>query len=189
MTASTLVHPTGSGSDGEPPAGQRPVTEWLPAMGSVLHRLDYGGGIAAVGCADATAAARLAVAYPLATVDVIDADRAALAAAKAAIDRVGASARCELQVGGPDELAGGAYDLVCFLQGLAERDDPVGWARAAVRSVRPTGAVMVLEGTRADAFFDGPVVVGGWLVRAGAARVRLAAATTRGFVLDARSGL
>ena len=186
MAPSTLVHPVDHLiEDGSGPT--RPaVAEWLLAMGPVVHRLDYGGRVAVLGCSDPLATALVATAYPLAAVDAVDSDPLALDATQEAVRRLGASPRVELEAGGPEHLAAGTYDLVCFLHGLAERADPVGWARAALRALRPTGAVMVVEHTRADAFFDGPVSVGGWLLRAGAARVRLAASTSRGFVLDAR---
>lgn len=186
MAPSTLIRPP-EHSVGVEPAPARPaVAEWLLAMGPVVHRLDYGGRIAVLGCADPLATALLASAYPLAAIDAVDGDARCREATRAAVRRSGASARVEVEAGGPECLAAGTYDLVCALHGLAERADPVGWARAAVRALRPTGAVMVAEHTRADAFFDGPVTVGGWLLRGGAARVRLAVATTHGFVLDAR---
>lgn len=186
MAPSTLIHPVDHRRAEDPPPARPPVAEWLLAMGSVVHRLDYGGRVAVLGCGDPLAAALVATAYPLAAVDAVDGDAAALEATRAAVGRLGASSRVELESGGPECLAPGTYDLVCFLHGLAVRADPVGWARAALRALRPTGAVMVVEHTRSDAFFDGPVTVGGWLLRAGAARVRLAASTSHGFVLDAR---
>jgi SAM-dependent methyltransferase len=185
MTMNTLVH--GAEREAEGGALHRPpLTEWLLAMGPVVHRLDYGGRVAALGCIDPRATALLAAAYPLATLDAVDSDAAAVEASRDAIRRVGAGARCELEVGDPDLLAPGTYDLVCLLHGLGECADPVRTARAALRAVRPTGALMVVEHSRSDAFFDGPITVGGWLQRAGVARVRLAAATPHGFVLDAR---
>jgi SAM-dependent methyltransferase len=184
MPSTTLVHPDDRTEHDEPP---RPaIAEWLLAMGPVVHRLDYGGRVAAVGCADARAVALLAAAYPLASLDAVGADAGVVRSTDDALRRAGARARCEVEVGGTEALAPGTYDLVCFLHGLAELADPVGAARAALRAVRPTGALMVVEHTRSDAFFDGPVTVGGWLLRAGAARTRLAASTPHGFVLDAR---
>lgn len=185
MTTSTLVQQETVTEGG----GRPPVVEWLRAMGPVVHRLDYGGRVAAVGCGDARAVAMLASAYPLAGLDAVGADPGHVRSAADAIRRAGASARCEIEVGSTEVLAPGAYDLVCFLHGLAELADPVGAARAALLAVRPTGALMVVEHTRADAFFDGPVTVGGWLLRAGAARTRLAASTAHGYVLDARPQL
>lgn len=160
MAGSTLVHPRDRGLAEEPAPPRPSVADGLVAMGSVLHRLDYGGRIAAVGPADGSTASGLAAAYPLAEVE------------------------CTATPGG---LPPGHYDLVCFLGGLAELDDPVGAARAALQAVRPTGAVMVVEPTRTDAFVDGPIAVGAWLARAGAARVRIAHAAPHRFVLDARS--
>jgi SAM-dependent methyltransferase len=184
MPTSTLVQQD-SRTEHAGPSGTA-VVEWLLAMGPVVHRLDYGGRVAAVGCGNARAVALLASAYPLASLDAVGTDPGQVRSAVDAIRRAGASARCEIELGGTEVLAPGAYDLVCFLHGLAELADPVSVARAALRAVRPTGALMVVEHTRSDAFFDGPVTVGGWLLRAGAARARLAASTPHGFVLDAR---
>lgn len=159
MSMSTLIHPHERRPSEET---TRPaMAEWLLAMGPVLHRLDYGGRVAVIGRADAAEVSLLAAAHPLATLDAVDGDAGALPA--------------------------GTHDLVCILGGLAEAPDPVGSARRALRLVRPTGALAVVEHARSDAFADGPVTVGGWLVRAGAARVRLATATACGFVLDARA--
>lgn len=184
MPTSTLIQADDMAEHGE---RSRPaMAEWLLAMGPVVHGLDYGGRVATVGCSDASVVALLAAAYPLANLDAVDADTAAVGAAGDALRRAGAGGRCEVEVGGVEVLAPATYDLVCFLHGLAELADPVVAARAALRAVRPTGALMVVEHTRSDAFFDGPVTVGGWLLRAGAARTRLAASTPHGFVLDAR---
>lgn len=184
MAITTLAHLVGD-LETEPPA-RTLVTEWLLAMGPVVHRLDYGGRVAAVGCADGAVPALLATAYPLAALDAVDRDPAAVAAARAAVRRAGAGSRCEFEVADAGSLRSGAYDLVCVLHGLAVVDDPVALARDALRAVRPTGALMVVEHRRTDTFADGPLVVGGWLQEAGAARVRIAAATPHGFVLDAR---
>lgn len=160
MPPSTLVQPLDRRSQDITPGGPA-MAEWLLALGPVVHRLDYGGRVAAVGCVDAAAVALLAAAHPLAALDAVGGDT--------------------------DALPAGAYDLVCFLHGLAEVADPVGAARGALRLVRPTGALVVVEASRSDDFVDGPVTIGGWLLRAGAARVRLVAATLHGFVLDART--
>jgi ubiquinone/menaquinone biosynthesis C-methylase UbiE len=188
MSTSTLIQPLGARDTDDAPA--RPaMAEWLVAMGPVVHGLDYGGRVAAVGCADAAGVALLATAHPLATLDAVDRDRVAVDAAEDALRRAGASARCTLDVGGAEVLPAGTYDLVCFLHGLVEEPDPVGAVRSALRLVRPTGTLVVVEHSRSDAFDDGPVTVGGWVLRAGAARVRLVAATPHGFVLDARPSL
>lgn len=166
-----------------------PVAEWLLAMGPVVHPLDYGGRIAVLGCHDAWATALLSAAYPLASVDAVDRDPATVEAARSLAQRLGAGARCELEVASPDALPPAAYDLVCVPDGLTPLDDPSEGARSALRAVRPAGAVMVVERTRPDSFVDGAVAVGGWLSSAGAARVRLGLATPTSFVLDARPGV
>ena len=184
MPTSTLMPQDTTGHAGPPP-----VVDWLGAMGPVVHRLDYGGRVAAVGCGDGGAVALLARTFPLVSFDAVSTAPEQVRPTIEALQRAGASARCEVEADGTDVLAPGAYDLVCFLHGLAELADPVEAARTALRAVRPTGALMVVEHTRSDAFFDGPVTVGGWLLRAGAARTRLAASTPHGFVLDARPQL
>lgn len=185
MSPSTLIQPLERRSQAITHDGPA-MAEWLLALGPVVHRLDYGGRVAALGCADPAGVALLAAAHPLAALDAVDGDRAAVAAADDALRRTGASARCALEVGGTDVLPAASYDLVCFLHGLVDEPDPVGAVRGALRLVRPTGALVVVEHSRSDAFVDGPVVIGGWLLDGGAARVRLVAATAHGFVLDAR---
>lgn len=182
MSTSTLIREPEQDDRAERPA----VAEWLVAMGPVVHRLDYGGRVAAVGCGDVRAVAALATAYPLAGLDVVVADASGVDRTDAALRRVGATGRADVELGGPEVLAPGTFDLVCFLHGIAELADPVAAARAGLRALRSGGALMIVEHTRSDAFMDGPLDVGGWLRRAGAARTRLAAATPHGFVLDAR---
>lgn len=165
-----------------------PVAEWLLAMGPVVHGLDYGGRVAVLGCEDAWATALLSAAYPLASLDAVDDDPGAVDVAREVVQRLGAGSRCELEVGRPDALVPGAYDLVCVPRGLSPHPDPVALAALALRAVRDTGAVMVVERTRPDGFDSGAVTAGSWLTTAGAARVRLASATAAGFVLDARAG-
>ena len=183
MSTSTLIREL-ERADDRPE--RPPVAEWLVAMGPVVHRLDYGGRVAAVGCRDTRAVAALATAYPLAGLDVVAGDASGVWHTDAALRRIGATGRADVEVGGPEVLAPGTFDLVCFLHGIAELADPVGAARAALRALRADGALMVVEHTRSDAFVDGPLDVGRLLCSAGAARTRLAAATPHGFVLDAR---
>ena len=186
MSPSTLIQPLERRSQ-EIIHGAPAMAEWLLALGPVVHHLDYGGRVAAIGCADPAGVALLAAAHPLAALDAVDGDRAAVAATEEALRRTGASARCALEVGGTDVLPAASYDLVCFLHGLGDEPDPVAAVCRALRLVRPTGTLVVVEHSRSDAFADGPVVVGGWLLDGGAARVRLVAATAHGFVLDART--
>ncbi|MFP5322506.1 MAG: methyltransferase [Acidimicrobiia bacterium] len=186
MTTTTEVDRASGLLGGDPAPMRPPVADWLLAMGPVVHRLDYGGRVAAVGCGDPAATALLATAYPLASLDAVDPDPPAVAATLAALERAGAASRCEVDVCGPDALRPRAYDLVCVLRGLGTLPDPIAHARAALAAVRPDGAVMVVERSRTDAFDLGPVVIGGWLLEAGASRVRVAAATPHGFVIDAR---
>jgi hypothetical protein len=157
MSPSTLIQPLERRSH-EISHGAPAMAEWLLALGPVVHRLDYGGCVAAVGPADDCDVALLAAAHPLATLDVA---------------RAGS-------------LPAATYDLVCFLGGLVDEPDPVGAAHDALRLVRPTGALVVVEQSRSAAFVAGPVTTGGWLLAAGAARVRIAAAAAHGYVLDAR---
>lgn len=185
MSMNALVRELEDPREAEAPP-RPPVAEWLLAMGPVVHRLDYGGRVAALGCVDARSAVLLASAYPLATFDAVDDDARAVDEVRDALCRAGAQARCDVEVGGPERLAPGTYDLVCILHGLTGRPDPVASARTALRALQPTGALMVVEHVRSNAFSGGPVTVGAWLLEAGAARVRLAAATPHGFMLDAR---
>lgn len=159
MTTNTLIHPFDQVVDDRP---RRPaVADWLLAMGPVVHHLDYGGRIAAIGPDDGQATELVRRAYPLAEVEVV--------------------AATEVLARRPS-----AYDLVAFLGGLVPHPEPVAWARAALGALRPAGAVMVVEHGRTDLFGDGPLEVASWLAAAGAARTRLAAAVPHGFVLDSR---
>lgn len=142
MSPSTLIQPLERRSQ-ESSHSAPAMAEWLLALGRVVHRLDYGGRVAAVGTTDDVDAALLAAAHPLATLDVAPAG----------------------------SLPAATYDLVCVLSGLVDEPDPVGAAGGALRLVRPTGALVVVERSRSDAFVDGPVTTGGWLLAAGAARV------------------
>jgi SAM-dependent methyltransferase len=125
---------------------------WIPAMPDVERALQAGGArVADVGCGHGWAAVAVAAAYPGATVDGIDIDRASVADAReharaaGVADRVGFAARDAADLEGP-------YDLVLLLEVLHDLARPVE-ALAGIRAaLAPSGSLLVADERVADSF-------------------------------------
>lgn len=130
------------------------VNTWLPALGSPIDKLAYGGTIADVGCGRGVAAVLLAKAFPLVHVDGFDAHDASIGVAKELARTSGVDDRCAFTTVSAEEVPDGGYDLVCLLDCLHDMADPFAAARRAREIVAPDGVVMVVEPIAGDAVDD-----------------------------------
>lgn len=130
------------------------VNTWLPALGTPIEKLAYGGSIVDIGCGRGGAAVLLAKAFPLATVRGFDDHGPSIDAARALADASGVAERCTFDVVAADAVPCGDHDLVILLDCLHDMADPFGAARRAREIVSEDGVVMVVEPIAGDSLED-----------------------------------
>lgn len=110
-----------------------------------------GARIADLGCGQGSSSVALARAYPTATVDGFDVDGPSVVAARERARAEGVDERVTFHQVDAAELAG-SYDAVFALECLHDMPRPVEALAAARRTLRPGGAVVVMESAVGDSF-------------------------------------
>jgi len=124
------------------------VPHWLPLLGDRVAALAAGGRAADVGCGHGASTILLAQAFPSARLVGLDAHEASIMTARDRAAAAGVADRIRFQVGPAgalSQLAGGPFDLVCFMDAFHDLGDPVGAARAARAALAADGAVLLVE--------------------------------------------
>ncbi len=128
------------------------TTDWIPNLDGIAKRLADGGKVADIGCGHGVSTLLLADAYPNAEVTGVDLHEPSVTRARERAAEAGSHARFE--VAAAEELHGGNYDLICFLDCLHDMSDPVGAARRAAEMLADDGAVLLVEPASHDAIED-----------------------------------
>lgn len=124
------------------------VSQWIPALGDRAAALAAGGRGADVGCGHGASTILLAQSFPAARLVGIDAHAASIATARARAAEAGVADRVRFEVAPAAALldvAGGALDLVCFMDAFHDLGDPVAAARAARAALASDGAALLVE--------------------------------------------
>lgn len=127
-----------------------PALVGVPEVHDILSR--PGARIADVGCGHGWSTIALARAYPSATVEGIDVDEPSLAAARthaAGVSSVSFRLADGVDLAAPGD---GPFDACFVFEALHDMPRPVEVLRAMRASVRPDGAVIVMDEAVADAF-------------------------------------
>jgi 2-polyprenyl-3-methyl-5-hydroxy-6-metoxy-1,4-benzoquinol methylase len=135
-------------------ACQTQLPQWVEQLDGVGDRLRAGGRIVDVGCGQGGAAVTLARAFPAATVVGIDSHGPSIERARAVAAAEGVADRAAFRVGRADELDREEFDLVMMLDCLHDMGDPVSAASSARASLRPGGALLVVEPAASDRLSD-----------------------------------
>jgi SAM-dependent methyltransferase len=128
---------------------------WLPALPDVHARLqaDPPARVADIGCGAGWSSIGLARAYPTATVDGIDLDRASVELARANARDAGVADRVRFEErDAADPALAGPYDLVLAFECIHDMADPVGALRAMRRLAGERGAVVVMDERVGESF-------------------------------------
>jgi 2-polyprenyl-3-methyl-5-hydroxy-6-metoxy-1,4-benzoquinol methylase len=136
------------------------VSAWLPAVPGLVERLEADGAEAVeVGCGEGWAAIALAKAFPNLRVFALDNDEASIVAARRHAGAAGVQERVRFEVcdvSDPiDPAHVGRYDLACAFEMLHDVADPIGVLRNARASLKPGGAVLIMD-ERTEEEFTAP---------------------------------
>jgi SAM-dependent methyltransferase len=121
------------------------INEWLPALDGVVAKLERGARVADVGCGHGASTILMAKAFPNAKFFGFDYHPASIEAARQAANEEGVGDRISFEVGTAKTFPSKEYDLVCFFDCLHDMGDPVGASHHVSETLKPDGALMVVE--------------------------------------------
>jgi SAM-dependent methyltransferase len=127
---------------------------WLSAMPDIHERLQSPGArIADIGCGHGWASIGLALAFPDAAIDGIDADPPSIEEARGHAVEQGVADRISWRCGDAADLGdAGPYDLALMIEVLHDLPRPVEVLRGARAALAPGGALLVVDGRVNDCF-------------------------------------
>jgi SAM-dependent methyltransferase len=130
------------------------ITEWLPALDSVVEKLERGALVADVGCGHGASTILMAQAFPKSTFVGSDYHAGSIATARERARQAGVGDRVRFEVESAAAYAGSGYDLVTMFDCLHDMGDPVGAARHVHRTLAPDGTWMIVEPNAGDRVED-----------------------------------
>ena len=125
------------------------VDYWLQALPETINALKTGGKALDFGCGSGRVCIALAKAFPEASISGVDVDAGSIGRAQEAAKREGV--QVDFRVGDP---APGAYDLVTLCDCLHDLAAPVPILQGIHRSLKPHGALFIIEPRAADRLED-----------------------------------
>jgi SAM-dependent methyltransferase len=130
------------------------VPTWLPAMDGVVAKLTRGASVADVGAGHGASTILMAQAFPKSTFVGSDYHEASVLVARRRAADAGVGDRVDFQTHEATDLPAAEYDLVTMFDCLHDMGDPVAAARAVRRSLRPGGALLLVEPAAGDLLTD-----------------------------------
>jgi ubiquinone/menaquinone biosynthesis C-methylase UbiE len=130
------------------------VAEWLPALDTVVGKLQRGATVADVGCGHGASTILMAEAFPASTFVGSDYHEGSITTARQRAAQAGVSDRVRFEVAPASSYSGTGYDLVTMFDCLHDMGDPVGAARHVRRSLAADGTWMIVEPIAGDRVED-----------------------------------
>jgi ubiquinone/menaquinone biosynthesis C-methylase UbiE len=130
------------------------VAEWLPALDTVVGKLQRGATVADVGCGHGASTILMAQAFPASTFVGSDYHEGSITTARQRAAEAGVSDRVRFEVAPASSYTGIRYDLVTMFDCLHDMGDPVGAARHVRRSLAADGTWMIVEPIAGDRVED-----------------------------------
>jgi 2-polyprenyl-3-methyl-5-hydroxy-6-metoxy-1,4-benzoquinol methylase len=130
------------------------VTEWLPALGGVVEKLERGGVVADVGCGHGSSTILMAQAFPNSTFVGSDYHEGSIETARERAQQAGVADRVRFDVTPASAYSGTGYDLVTMFDCLHDMGDPVGAARHVRSTLAADGTWMIVEPNAGDRVED-----------------------------------
>jgi 2-polyprenyl-3-methyl-5-hydroxy-6-metoxy-1,4-benzoquinol methylase len=121
------------------------VSEWLPALGGVVEKLERGASVADVGCGFGHSTLLMAEAFPQSRFHGYDFHGPSIEAARRLAAEQGLDDRVSFDLATAQDFPGENYDLVTFFDCLHDLGDPGGALRRAEQTLASDGACMVVE--------------------------------------------
>ena len=126
------------------------VQSWLPALGSVVDKLEAGAKVADVGCGVGFSTLLMAEAYPKSTFIGFDFHEPSVAAANQHAAEHGLTDRVSFKTSPAKAIAERDFDLVTMFDCLHDMGDPRGCAAHMRQLLKPDGAWMLVEPNASD---------------------------------------
>ena len=126
------------------------VEQWLPALDSVIAKLEQGARVADVGCGHGASTVFMAAAFPNSEFVGFDFHDGSIAHARDLATQQGVEANTRFETGLAKNFPGTNYDLICMFDCLHDMGDPVGAAKHVKEALAPDGTFMVVEPMAGD---------------------------------------
>ena len=126
------------------------MSQWLPALDSVVGRLERGALVADVGCGHGSSTILMAQAFPNSTFTGTDYHGGSIETARQRAKDAGVDGRVSFETAAASAYSGAGYDLVTMFDCLHDMGDPVGAARHVRGTLKPEGTWMIVEPNAAD---------------------------------------
>ena len=136
------------------------LEDWIPALDGVAEKLQRGAKVADVGCGHGSSTILMAQAWPLSRFEGLDFHAPSIAAARVHAEKAGVARNTVFKTAGAADYEGGGYDLVCLFDALHDMGDPVGAARHIRQSLKPDGALMLVEPLAGDSVAENLHLIG-----------------------------
>ncbi|WP_152364527.1 class I SAM-dependent methyltransferase [Microlunatus speluncae] len=130
------------------------VGTWLPALDSVVAKLEAGGRVVDVGCGHGSSTVLMAQAFDRSTFLGVDYHEASITVARRRAAAAGLDGRVTFEVADASSLPPGSADLVTMFDCLHDLGDPAAAARAARGLLGADGTLMVVEPMAGDRIED-----------------------------------
>jgi SAM-dependent methyltransferase len=130
------------------------VTEWLPALEGVTHKLEAGASVADVGCGHGASTILMAQAFPASTFAGFDYHEGSIETANDRLKAAGTSEQVRFETAPAAAFPGNGYDLVTMFDCLHDMGDPAGAARHVRQALAPDGTWMIVEPASGDRVED-----------------------------------
>jgi SAM-dependent methyltransferase len=130
------------------------VAEWLPALDTVVDKLQRGATVADVGCGHGASTILMAQAFPASTFVGSDYHEGSITTARQRAAEAGVSDRVRFEVAPASSYSGTRYDLVTMFDCLHDMGDPAGAARHVRQSLAADGTWMIVEPIAGDRVQD-----------------------------------
>ncbi len=130
------------------------ISSWLPALDSVVDKLERGIVVADVGCGHGASTILMAKAFPQSTFVGSDYHAGSIETARRRASEAGLGERIRFEVAPAAAYPDTGYDLVTMFDCLHDMGDPVGAARHVLQSLAPDGTWMIVEPAAGDRVED-----------------------------------
>jgi 2-polyprenyl-3-methyl-5-hydroxy-6-metoxy-1,4-benzoquinol methylase len=121
------------------------VSSWIPALDGVEPLLKQGARVADVGCGLGASTVLMAKAFPNSTFVGFDYHAPSIETARQRAAEAGVAGRVHFEVAAAKDYPGADYDFVTFFDCLHDMGDPQGAAAHVLKTLKPTGAWMIVE--------------------------------------------